>query len=428
MGGPGRAAAWLGGAAVALGALGTGCSAAGGGAPAGGERAVLSDSGWAAPVVPGTPADSLPEPAPGVVAVAARPGALTRAAVERPPADADVRLRTTAGQAAYEQLCAGEVDLVESLEQMPAAQWRTCQERGLGVVELVVAQEATVLAVGRGSGREAACAPAALPGDLDGPPAVAGSWADLGLDDATLEAAGPGAGSVALRLGWLLGSPAERASAQSLRQRGEQRRAAEALVTERRLEAERRQRAAGAAPGPASRDAVEAAWDRWAVARDARDRAVAAHRAAWQAALAQRERTDRLVVLPWADYLAQRERVTAIAVREQDGGACVAPQEATLAEGGYPLSTPVRLTLTTRAWARPEVAALLQWLLPRAPALARERGLAPAPDAASAAQSGWLRRQGAPDLLSPSTTGAPGEVGLTPRPAPSPEPLPPPAP
>ncbi|GAA4683541.1 hypothetical protein [Nocardioides nanhaiensis] len=389
---------------------------------------MLSDSGWAAPAVPGAAAEALPEPAPGVVTVAARPGALARAATEQQPADTDVRLRTTADRTAFEQLCAGAVDLVESLGRISLAQWRTCQEQGLGVVELVVAQEPTVLAVGRGSGREAACAPAALVDDLQGPPTTAGSWADLGLDDVALEAAGPGAGSVALRLGWLLGSPAERTAAASLRPRGDERRAAETLVTERRLEAERRQRAAGSTPGPAAREAVDAAWERWALARDARDRAVAAHRAAWQAALAQRTRADRLVVLPWRDYLAQRERVAAIDVRDQTGTGCVAPQERTLAEGRYPLAAPVRLTLTTRAWARPEVAALLAWLLPRAPALARERGLTPAPRAAATSQAAWLRGRSAPDLLTPSTTDPSGPVELSPAPAPGLEPLPPPAP
>ena len=202
--------------------LAAGCSAAGEGEGA----MTLSEAGWS------TGADDaargLPSPEAGVVTVSARPEALLRAAAAGPDGSADgaggagqpgspeVRLRTSAAATAFDQLCAGEVDLVESEEQISPAQWRACRQRGLGVVELQLAQRATVLAVGADSGRDQACAPASLLPALQGPPTTLGTWSQLGQDDAPLEGAGPGAGSVALRLGWLLGSPAEVSSAASL--------------------------------------------------------------------------------------------------------------------------------------------------------------------------------------------------------------------
>ncbi|GAA5144595.1 hypothetical protein GCM10023340_12520 [Nocardioides marinquilinus] len=259
------------------------------------------------------------------------------------------------------RLCAGEADVVVAGRTATAAERERCASVGLDVVELQVAAGADVLAVGPLTDTPdclgLAQARAVLAGD-----ATRWSQLDAGLADAPLATTGTRTA--------LTGPADDVAAARRL----------PALETELGdLEAQ-----------------VRAGWDAWAAAdrttrpavREQVD-ALRTRRNQVEADLADagaaRDRLaptlGRLGVLGPADLDPPTSRppdgVRLLAV---DGGAgCVAPDEASVTDGRYPLTRPVLLVTTTRALGRPAVRGRLLDAVRRVPSAAAAHDLLPAP-------------------------------------------------
>ena len=77
-------------------------------------------------------------------------GSLTQREVaiyEATPNAADVRVGTNGEDQAFQELCAGQIDLVDSARPISRAEWEACQAVGLDVVQFQVAAEAIVVAI-----------------------------------------------------------------------------------------------------------------------------------------------------------------------------------------------------------------------------------------------------------------------------------------
>ncbi len=278
-------------------------------------------------------------------------------------------MHTATDDLAYDRLCAGRADVVETVRPMAAGERAVCDAAGLEVVTLPVASEATTVVVAGGSGPAGCLSQQQLAGLLADPPTIT-SWAQLGAGETPVQARS-GDTSVADRLDWLLGTAAQRQALADLPRRTRVRAAFRARLSELRA-------AEAAAPTARARARVRAQRARL---RRQYDGVAARHDAAVAARVAADARRGRVVVLPYADYTLRRDLVTALEIGGSSGrAACVAPDDTTIAEGDYPLTRPVLLTTTRRSYDRPEVTTFLRAVLGDLAALTGPAGLVPAPE------------------------------------------------
>ncbi|MBS41664.1 MAG: hypothetical protein CMH83_00540 [Nocardioides sp.] len=97
-----------------------------------------------------TPAADLPEPEAGVVTVDGSEELLSTRMNRRYDTDGgDSQLVTTAtgDSRAFQRLCVGELDVVDSSRPISASEWQQCQDAGLDIVQFQVAADATLLAI-----------------------------------------------------------------------------------------------------------------------------------------------------------------------------------------------------------------------------------------------------------------------------------------
>ena len=276
------------------------CTAPGGdheqvGAPL--ADAALAD-GASGSVATRQPHRALPAPASGTVDVVGGTAALVRGvprSLEGPAGPARVRVHTATDDLAYDRLCAGRADVVETVRPMAAGERAACDEAGLEVVTLPVASEATTVVVAGGSGLEGCLSQRQLAGLLADPPTIT-SWAQLGPGEAPVQARGADT-SVADRLDWLLGTAEQRQALADLPRRTRLRAAFRARLSELRA-------AEDAAPTARARARVLA---RRARLRRQYDGVAARHDAAVAARVAAESRRGRVVVLPYADYTRRRD-------------------------------------------------------------------------------------------------------------------------
>ena len=380
--------------------------------------------------------ESLPVPEPRTVAVVGGARSLLRAAprgLDTRGGAVTVTVGTAADDVAYERLCAGEADVVETVRPMAESEWAACRAVGLQVVQLPVAADATVAVVAADAGLEGGClSQPELAGILADPPTVT-SWTQLGLGEAQLSASADA--DVDTRVGWLIGTDEQRQAVvelprrtralSALRDRLAELRAASDRAAEE-LDRVRRSSGPGRADDAtvtASRAAYDAAFAERARVRRHYVGAVARHDASLAARKAEQARQGRMIVLPYAAY-RDRDRLAALAVSDATDTAgstgssgCVTPDDTSITEGTYPLTRPVLLTTTLRSWQRPPVTAFLDAYLRGLPLLAAEAGLVPAPAQRVAALLESVRDDD-PPLLAPVETTAPSELSLPPPPAP----------
>ena len=139
----------------------------------------------------------LPDRPTGVVGIdGSTGGSLTPAEValyEATPNSAQVIIGANGEDQAFQELCAGQIDLVDSARPISRAEWEACQAVGLDVVQFQVAAEAIVIAIKSETDVGADCLSVDQVRDIwrAGSPLTNWSQEPLGFDDVPLRVGGP---------------------------------------------------------------------------------------------------------------------------------------------------------------------------------------------------------------------------------------------
>ena len=106
---------------------------------------------------------------------------------------AQVNVADNGEDQAFQELCAGQIDLVDSARPISRAEWEACQAVGLDVVQFQVAAEAIVVAIKSETDVGADCLSTDQVRDLyrAGSPLTNWSQEPLGYDDVPLKVGGP---------------------------------------------------------------------------------------------------------------------------------------------------------------------------------------------------------------------------------------------
>ncbi|WP_323792951.1 PstS family phosphate ABC transporter substrate-binding protein [Nocardioides sp.] len=373
---------------------------------------------------------TLPDPVPGRIEVAGAPSVVSAGVL---PAFSEAS-ETQVVQApadesrAFQRLCVGEVDLVDSARPISAEEWESCRAQGLDVVQLRVASDAVVVAIRTGSDVGGDCLDTdQLARILSADDAVS-DWSEVGdgFDEVPLRTAGPDVDSEAMRsLGRLVldvSEPTRDDLAPDYRALPDETAvrdlvagsASDRDLTTRYLPQVQRRRAALRSALAAATRALDAARAAVAGTDAPTGRAYAERRAAV-------DEVDRLRLL-LAPVAERYERLTGAAARVEatngtlglfsrsravtdadvlrpfeievaDGDrqrSCILPTGASIANGAYPLSRHLFLTATTRSVKRPEVADYLAFHLRNAAEVAERADLVPLPAPAIRTQLDWV--------------------------------------
>ncbi len=107
---------------------------------------------------------------------------------------AQIRVADNGEDQAFQELCAGRIDLVDSARPISRAEWEACQAVGLDVVQFQVAAEAIVVAIKSETDVGADCLSVDQVRDIcrAGSPLTNWSQEPLGFDDVPLKVGGPG--------------------------------------------------------------------------------------------------------------------------------------------------------------------------------------------------------------------------------------------
>jgi ABC-type phosphate transport system substrate-binding protein len=387
----------------------------------------------------------------GRVEVDGGPGTLTEAALvafARLDTGTTVRRGTSGDTRAFQRLCGGEIDIADSTRSLTADEHDQCRRAGLDLVQLRIAADATVLAVGAQTdvGTDCLSTDQLVTGLRAGSEITRWSQLGAGLDDVRFGAGGPTVETPAGRfLGrevlaepgstdsdlradyrgataeddtrtFVTGRPADArraallpgiepeyvrlqravASARSLYAKA-QGRVVAAVEQQRRHVAERR---------PATvrtRDNQRVATtyaDRARMTRklDTRRALLAPVAKRYRTADAARRRRDatvgRVGLFSQGYYTSHQKHLRPFEIEVSDGDDqpdCVLPSPQTILNGQYPLSRQLLLTVSTAALDRPEVKQVLVYYLNRAQKLAGRAGAVPLPSTEVAQQVAWVQ-------------------------------------
>ncbi|WP_028643314.1 substrate-binding domain-containing protein [Nocardioides sp. URHA0020] len=358
---------------------------------------------------------------------------------------------------AFQELCAGKIDLVDSERRITRSEWEACQAVGLDVVQFQIASDGIVVAIKSESDVGGDC----LSTDQVQETWRAGSpitnWSQLGLDDVPVAVGGPSQSSFPVGFETfgktVLGSPAPgptdlrsdyfsydrfgqartflnggarnariaQTYADSARQLGLRK---SELVSSRQvridahneLDKATAERAKGIrdkrSPAAQAKDEARVVAARAAVtkadeaARKARvgfDRAKArAARAATARRTVERS-TGHVVYARFSSYELFEEELRPFEITTPDGHRnCVFPSQTTIASGDYPLSTQVLITTTTRSLKRKEVTGFLKDYLESAQEAATAAAMIGLTDRAVAEELQWLDGVHRPVLVVPA--------------------------
>ncbi len=416
------------------------------------EQARLRDIGKAYAALPQRPA--------GVVDIdGTTSGSLTPVEVDSYQATAnaaEIHVGDNGEDQAYQELCAGQVDLVDATRPISRAEWEACQAVGLDVVQFQVAAEALVIAIKSETDVGADCL------DLDqvrdiyraGSPLTNWSQEPLGYDDIPLKVGGPNPDSngfgffgryvldapdpsrVDLRSDYFLadtdeearlfvvGKPwmqeqaarfddAARIRAQANQAVQDARTEMDAARTE--LETALAERAKGIrderSPADKKKDQkrVDAAFERRSKARN-RLNAVLDHyqKVNGRYGGISRARTlynayrGHVAYFRFSYYELFEDQLRPFEITRPDGRMnCIFPSQRTITSGEYPLARQMLITTTTRSLARAEVRDFMTHYLRRAQDLADQARLVALPDQTVTLEEQWLTGEQAPLLYAP---------------------------
>ena len=367
-----------------------------------------------------------------------------------------VEQQTSGETRAFQRLCIGEVDVVDSARPLTADEYEQCRRNGLDVVQLQVAADAIVLAIKAQSdvGTDCLSTDQVRAGFRNG--STTDNWSQLGpdLDDVDFLAGGPTVEFSAARFfgRYVLGDPepinsdfrvdydytdSEDQTKKFVTGTDQDARQADLLTTVepqyvelRRQVAEsqgyydkaqaevvesvkqqRRGVADKRSPADRAKDdqrvtAAYAARGKMVRQLNARKAALTPVARRFKAADAARKRRDRTVghigLFSHGYYTTYENELRPFEIEISDGDDqpnCIFPSPQTILNGQYPLSRQLLLTVSTRALGRPEVKKFLTYYLDRSQTLADAAGVIPLPDANVAEQVAWLQgKQQAPDF------------------------------
>ncbi|MDO9494465.1 MAG: substrate-binding domain-containing protein [Nocardioides sp.] len=130
----------------------------------------------------------------GIVDIEGTSGSLTAEAATRYEfggSTTTVNFSETGEDQAFQRLCAGEIDLVDSSRPISRAEWDACRAVGLDVVQFQVAADAVVLAIKSETDVGGDCLTTAQVQDIFRAGSPITDWSQLGLDEVRLETGGP---------------------------------------------------------------------------------------------------------------------------------------------------------------------------------------------------------------------------------------------
>ncbi len=406
----------------------------------------------------------LPQPTPGEARIdgIAR-GSLTPLAVAayaEGGGSTSVNVRRNGEGTAFAELCAGDIDLVDSSRPITRAELARCRAAGLTPVQFTVAADAVVVATKAGSDIGADCLPVGQVREIYRAGSPIYDWNQLGYANAPLEVGGPSPESEAFvffghtvldaadpsltdvrsdyhvaqddrqnRL-FVTGDDADaRVASQrelvAARLEAQQARAAkaaeslriataelvEARKDERKGLADKRSAAARAKARARVRQAERAVSDARAFVASAASEVAAGKKSTAAAAAATRRQTQlrgRVSYFRFSYYELYEEELRPLEISEQDGDSrdCVFPSQDTVTDGSYPLARQLLITTTTAGLARAEVKGFLTAYLRRSRELAVQHRLVPVPEQRIAQQQAWITGEQRPTIVvDPSAPG-----------------------
>ncbi len=355
---------------------------------------------------------------------------------------------------AFQELCAGSIDMVDSARPISRAEWDVCQSVGLDVVQFQIAAEAIVVALKSETDVGGDCLSVDQVRDIyrAGSPVV--NWGQVGLSDVPLKVGGPNQDNNAFGFfgRYILDAP--QPSLTNLRSdyssfendegarlfvvgRHKDARLAATYVNRSRHSAQIKQSLVSAREALASTDLeVRAATaERAKGIRDKRsqadqDKDIARLKAARVARKAARQHvsdvrahyrrvsartkaaegahqlvadyTGHVAYFRFSYYELFEDQLRPFEITRPDGQRnCIFPSQQTITSGEYPFSRQLLITTTTRSLARREVNDFLKHYLSQAQNAAVNARLVPLPSETLATQRAWLNGNARPLLVSP---------------------------
>lgn len=358
---------------------------------------------------------------------------------------------------AFQELCRGEIDMVDSARPISRAEWDACRSVGLDVVQFQMASEAIVVAIKSETDVGGDCLTVDQVADIyrAGSPIV--NWSQVGLDDVPLRVGGPNPDNNAFGFfgRYVLESPqpalvdlrSDYAAFENdkgarlfvvgrqhqwdlamryadwTRIRGQVRQAYQDARDELRaaraeVRAALAERAKGIRdqrpPKDKARDQrrVDAAYERLIAAKDRipplrvrLDRVVLRYERARRAHDYLEGLNGRVAYFRFSYYELFEEQLRPFEITMPDGRRnCIFPSQLTITSGEYPLARQLLITTTTRALERREVNDFLEFYLRHAQRAASDQRLVPLPDETVLIQQRWLSGEESPVLVAPGTS------------------------
>jgi ABC-type phosphate transport system substrate-binding protein len=367
---------------------------------------------------------------------------------------AQINVANNGDDQAYQELCAGQVDLVDSSRPISRAEWEACQAVGLDVVQFQVAAEAVVLAIKSETDVGGDCLRVDQVRDIYRAGSPVTNWSQLGFDDVPLRVGGPsiennGFGffgrfvlgapepsQVDIRSDYFLADSDEAARQFVVGKRYLQLRAARFEdVSRRRAQANQALQDARNEMLAARQELTTALAERTKGIRDERPPADKA-RDQRRVDKAFERRSDAVVRLHavearhqkvdefyrdidgarrlyegyrghvayfrFAYYELFEDQLRPFEITQSDGQMnCIFPSQRTITSGEYPLARQLLVTTTTRSLARPEVKDFLGHYLDNAQDAAQTAHLVALPEETVALEQSWLSGEQAPLLYAP---------------------------
>ncbi|MCW2792560.1 MAG: phosphate transporter substrate-binding protein PhoT family [Nocardioides sp.] len=408
-------------------------------------------------------AEDLPSRPSGVVDVdGSTRGSLTSGEATRYEASGtstQVNVADNGEDQAFQELCSGRIDLVDSARPISRAEWDACRSVGLDVVQFQIAAEAIVVAIKSETDVGGDCLTVDQVRDIykAGSPVV--NWSQVGLDDVPLKVGGPNQDNNAFGFfgRYVLDAPQpaltnlrsdyssfENDEGARLFVVGSRRdeRVANLFIDLSRRRAQVKEMLTGA------REQVSSALEELAAARAERQKGIRDKRsqadqakdiarvnAALDVRRTAKRKVDRIkerydavtvrfrrtmdarkLVADYRGHVAYfrfsyyelfEDQLRPFEITRPDGQRnCIFPSQRTITSGEYPLARQLLITTTTRSLARREVSDLLKHYLARAQDAAVAARLVPLPDDTVLLQRSWLTGDSAPQLVSPDDSAS----------------------
>ena len=403
---------------------------------------------------------SLPSRPTGVVDIdGTTAGSLTPFQVERyqPVRNAaEIRVGNNGEDQAYQELCAGRIDLVDAARPISRAEWEACQAVGLDVVQFQVAAEALVIAIKSETDIGADCLTVDQVRDIyrAGSPLTNWSQEPLGFDDVPLRVGGPDLSNSGFGFfgRYVLGAPEpSRVDLRSDYFLSESEEALRRFVVGSRAtqvrasrfdDASRRRSQANQAVQDA-REELNAARTELQIAYDEREKGIrdkrsktdkAKDQARVEAALVRRQEarqrldevletyrqidgvytkvsdarrryqayTGHVAFFRFSYYNLFEDQLRPFEITRADGQRnCLFPSQRTITSGEYPLARQLLITTTTRSLARAEVRHFMTNFLDNAQELATDARFVALPVETVDLERAWLTGEELPVLVTP---------------------------